>query len=251
MRIARFISVVSAVTSIVVVASLPARAGAQQPDSTATIVGRIIDATDSGAVAHARVEVLGGSVVTSSDGWGFFRLSGIRPGQHEIVIRAIGYAKLRQTESLRPGEQLKADFTMMRIPHVLTQMVVQGRSMRVPRGMEDIYRRGAKGFGRFFTHEQIDSLNPMDLKTVLAWIPGVHPYADTLYFAACNKPHIWVDGQDMTRLEGRNAELDFLQVMVPSEVQAMEVYTHHIDVPAEFLSGDPCGVVAIWTRRGP
>ena len=230
---------------------VPAAAAAQRIDSTVTLIGRVRDEVDSGAIAHATINVLGTSLFGSTDGWGYFRISGIHPGEHEIVVRALGYAKLIESQKLAGGEQLKRDFTMMRLPHTLTQMVVWGHSVRVPRGMEGVYRRGMRGWGKFITREQIDSINPIDLKMMLGMLPGVYENDRGVTFPACGSPHIWVDGQDMTRLEGTYAQAEFLSYMAPSDVQAVEVYTREITVPAEFLGGNPCGVVAIWLKRGP
>ena len=222
----------------------------QQPP-TATLLGRVVDETDSGAVAHATVNVLGTNLFGYTDGWGYFRISGVHAGDREIVIRAIGYAKLIESQKFASGEQLKRSFTMMRLPHTLTQMVILGHSVRVPHGMEEIYRRGMRGWGKFITREQIDSINPIDLKMMLGMVPGVYENDRGVTFPMCGSPHVWVDGQDMTRLEGSYAQAEFLSYMVPSEVQAVEVYTRPLTVPAEFLGGNPCGVIAIWTKRGP
>lgn len=235
----------------VIAVLLPATAAAQRGDSTATLIGHVVDATDSGAVAHATVNVLGTDLVGYTDGWGYFRVNGVRAGERQVVIKALGYAKLVESQNFAAGEKLKRDFSMMRLPHTLTQMVILGHSARVPHGMEDVYRRGMRGWGRFITREQIDSINPVDLKMMLGMLPGVYENDRGVTFPMCGNPHIWVDGQDMTRLEGSYAQADFLSYMVPSEVQAVEVYTRGITVPAEFLGGNPCGVVAIWLKRGP
>lgn len=240
------LSVLLAAAAVVV----PVALCGQQP-RTATLLGRIIDQTDTAAVAHATVNVLGTNLVGYTDGWGYFRISGIVPGDREIVVRALGYAKLTESQTFANGEQLKRDFSMMRLPHTLTQMVILGHSMRVPHGMEAIYRRGMRGWGKFITREQIDSINPVDLKMMLGMLPGVFENDHGVTFPTCGNPHIWVDGQDMTRFEGSYAQAEFLSYLIPSEVQAVEVYTRPLTVPAEFLGGNPCGVVAIWLKRGP
>jgi hypothetical protein len=37
---------------------------------------------------------------------------------------------------------------------------------------------------------------------------------------------------------------------MPDQLEAVEVYVRP-EIPAEFLQGWPCGVVALWYRRGP
>ncbi|HTI05901.1 MAG TPA: carboxypeptidase regulatory-like domain-containing protein [Gemmatimonadales bacterium] len=247
---------------------LPAAATAQRADSTVTLIGRVRDEVDSGAVAHATINVLGTSLVAAPDGKGQFRIDGIQPGTRELVIRALGYAKLIQSEELPGSGVVRRDYYMKRVPHVLTEMVVLGRAMRVPRGMEEIYRRGARGWGTFITREQIDSLDPIDIKALLATIPGVYTNDRGVAFQRCPafwRPQLWIDGQRVTRFM-RQAQDDRhslgptpdpyflneqLTELLPRQVQAMEVYTSNSSTPAEFMDGSGCGTIAIWTLRGP
>lgn len=244
---------------------LPMAVRAQGADRTVTLLGRVADEVDSGAVAHATVNVLGTDLIARTDGLGNFRIDGVRPGQHELIIRALGYARLTQSDDFSDGTRVRRDYYMTRVPHVLTEMVVQGRAMRVPHGFEEIYRRGARGWGTFITREQIDSLNPIDLKTMLASIPGVYANDRSVSFLRCPafwKPQLWIDGQRMTRFakpqrSGAVPDPDpyqfneYLTGILPSDVQAMEVYAANSSTPAEFLDGSGCGVIAVWTKRGP
>jgi hypothetical protein len=243
---------------------LPIALWSQGSDSLVTLSGRVLDQTDTAGIAYATVNVVGTDIQARTDGWGHYDLRGLRLGSHTVVVRAIGYARLTQSlDVLLPGK-MHMDLSMMRVPHMLTTMVIQGRALRVPHGFEEIYRRGMRGWGKFFTREQIDSLNPLDLKTMLATIPGVYPNDRGVYFARCPaywSPQLWIDGQRVTRFAkiqhpGDGPDPDpyqfneFLTGILPSEVQAMEVYPSNPSTPAEFL-GYGCGVIAVWTKRGP
>lgn len=246
----------------------PRLVAAQQADTTATLLGRVRDEVDSGAVAHATINILGTNLVTYADGKGQFRIDGIRPGERELVIRALGYAKLIQSDDFRFTGVGRHDYYMKRVPRLLTEMVVHGRAMRVPRGMEEVYRRGARGWGTFITREQIDSLDPIDLKTMLATIPGVHPNDRGVTFERCLAswpPQLWIDGQRVTRFK-RNDQRDrnfgfpppdpyflneLLTGILPRQVQAIEVYPSNSSTPADFMDGSGCGTIVVWMLRGP
>ena len=247
---------------------LPSVAAAQRVDSTITLIGRVRDQVDSGAIAHATISVLGTGLVAYPDGKGQFRIDGVQPGTRELVIRALGYAKLIESDEFSGSGIVRRDYYMQRVPHVLTEMVVQGRAMRVPRGMEEIYRRGARGWGSFITREQIDSLDPIDLKAILGTIPGVYANDRGVAFQRCPNgwpPQLWVDGQRVTRFKrqeqhdrnswGPTPDPYFLNEqlvgILPRQVQAMEVYASNSSTPAEFMDGAGCGTIAIWTLRGP
>ena len=61
----------------------------------------------------------------------------------------------------------------------------------------------------------------------------------------CGGPRVFVDGMEVT--------VDALdEVLAPIDVLAIEVYRRPAETPGRF--GSPrsgCGVIALWTRRGP
>lgn len=228
---------------------------AQSP--RADVRGRIVDGLDRAGISGALVSIPALGLVVRADGLGRYRLADIPAGNHELDVRAIGYDSLKIALIVRADTSF--DVQMTRVPTLLSQMNVVGRSLRVPHGFEDIYRRAGRGAGKLITREQIDSINPMDLKTMLAPLPGLYVNHTSVYFMRCGPGemgHVWVDGQRVTKFRTgpRSDPLDINLHLVglrPTEVQAIEVYTSQLQVPGEFLDGRPCGVVAIWTRRGP
>jgi hypothetical protein len=234
-----------------------------QQSALATLEGRVLDATDSGSIAWADVQIVGANLIVRADGRGNYRLTGIPGSAKEFSVRALGYARLTQSEEFLPGATLRRDIYMMRIPHTLSQIRVQGRSLRVPRSFEQIYERGTRGFGTFITREQIDSLNPFDLKTMFTTVPGVYTNTRGVYFHKCSGGslgQLWIDGQRVTRFAkqqygGRPSSdpyffNELLEQVRPTSVQAIEIYPTRVFIPAEFLDGNPCAVIAIWTKRG-
>lgn len=159
------------------------------------------------------------------------------------------------------ADSLLMEISLKRLPHLLSTVTVQGRSWRVPRGFEEVYRRGARGVGTFIWREQIDSLNPMDLKTLLNMVPSTNANDRGVWFSQCGnrRPEMWVDGHRVTQFYDSWERLDptglnaYLRSLTPMEVQAIEVYSSSLRVPPEFIhsGGRPCGVIAIWRRRGP
>ena len=79
--------------------------------------------------------------------------------------------------------------------------------MRVPRGFEAVYARGARGLGTFITAEQIDSIGPKDIKAMFQAIRGVVVTQHGVYFNRCQGnavmwpewAELWVDGDRVTR----------------------------------------------------
>jgi hypothetical protein len=155
---------------------------------------------------------------------------------------------------------------MERVPQLLSELVIRGRSLRVPHGFEEMYDRGTRGWGTFITREQIDSMNPVDLKTMLRAVPGVYVNDRGVYFNRCygspafgaETAELWIDGERVTKFWDHTSRTDpfrmneFFTTIVPAEVQAIEVYTSAGRIPAEFAAGgSPCAVIAVWRKRGP
>jgi hypothetical protein len=258
MRVALLAGICVALTNVLVVQA--------QRDSSATLVGRILDAMDSGGVANAGVQIAGTNLVARSDGRGRFRLCGIPAGRREIEARFFRYSPVKDTVLFVAGDSIRLDIYLKRLPQLLSELVIHGRAFRVPHGYEAVYERGARGWGTFITREQIDSLGPKDVKTMFEGIKGVVVGQDGVYFNRCygnpifggEYAEVWFDGQRVTNFETSKDPKDprqmnsFLETLPPSEIQAIEVYTSSVNIPAEFTSGgSPCAVIAVWRKHGP
>lgn len=226
---------------------------AQTRDTLATLEGRIRDATDSGGVSFAEVRLAEGRVHVRTDGIGKFKISGVPTGAQEIFVRSLGYAPMRVSAVFEPGQTLTRELYLVRVPQMLSQMVVRGKSMRVPRGFEQIYRRGTTGDGAFITREQIDSLNPRDISSVLFTVPFVHIeafYDVRVTTHRCKNVGVWLNGMPATDTAFIRNILTF---MAPTSIQAIEVYDGFTRIPPQFArtSGQlkrACAVIVLWTR---
>lgn len=230
------------------------------PLTAQTLAGRVLDASDSGAVSGAEVQVTGMRSVRA-DGRGAFRFGDVAAGTHRITVRMLGYAPLTDTVTIAAGQTIERTLRLARVPQLLKQMVVKGRSLRVPAGYEDIYRRANTTNGTFVTHEQIDSINPRDVAGLLNFTSPVRSSPnrdapDRLRSIRCQSfvPGTNVSGRAVTLflngtpLNDTTAINEVLDHMHPAMIQAVEVYNGPTSVPAMYQPA--CAVIAIWTRRG-
>ena len=256
---------------LLVVAALVAFGGRLTAQSSspnaAILVGRILDAVDSGAIANAGIQIVGTTLDERSDGRGHYRIAGVPAGVHEIEVRSFRYKPIKRSVTFVAGDSVRLDIYMEHVPQLLSEIVVHGRALRVPHGFEAIYERGARGWGTFITSEQIDSLNPRDIKTMFEPIKGMFVSQNGVYFNRCygspklwgEYAELWVNGDRVTKFQdySRNPTdprgmNEYLEDLPPRDVQAIEVYTSSVNIPAEFTSGgSPCAVIAVWTKRGP
>jgi hypothetical protein len=49
-------------------------------------------------------------------------------------------------------------------------------------------------------------------------------------------------------VDGQRSDYDELNSLRPADIAAIEVYPHRMSVPMQFVRGDDCGVIVVWTK---
>ena len=242
---------------------------AQEGRAGAEMWGRVIQSGDTMGLPGALIEVEGLAVSGVSSQTGFYRLAGLRPGPHVIRVRRLGYRSVTLEVELPADHALERDILLEQLAAHLTAVRIEGQLRQVPPRFEDVYRRMTTAHGKFFTREDIESLNPPDVQSLLMRVSTARVNNEGIQFAKCDaggafalsgggkkggrsSVQIYIDGYRMTgripgRLEGDNEQRDVLKLVNPSQIQAMEIYSGVARIPGEFLD-DACAVIAIWTK---
>lgn len=241
-------------------------AAAQQPRREAELWGHITTAGDSAGVPGATIELAPGRRTTST-ATGFYRLANLGGGVHSVTVRRLGFRSVTLQVTLEESNALRQDVTLEPIPQQLTEVRIEGTVRKVPPRFEDVYRRMSTAWGSFFTREDIERMNPPDIRSILEHVGTVRvTEAHGIQFAKCNeggnlalspgggKVQIYIDGLRMTgRVMIRDADAvvfeqrEVLRMVNPSQIQAIEVYSGSSRIPGQFLE-DACAVIAIWTK---
>jgi hypothetical protein len=105
------------------------------------------------------------------------------------------------------------------------------------------------GQGRFFERAQLEAWNLSRISEMIQTLPGVQVNRGqiTLDPSCRGAARFFLDGVPI-RLGSETID-DWVQ---PYNIELVEVYRRVSEIPGEF--GGPeaqCGVIAIWTRRGP
>jgi carboxypeptidase family protein/TonB-dependent receptor-like protein len=246
----------------------------------AVVSGRITPEHDTVGIRGVEVELVGSGMRGYTDAKGQFRFAGVAEGSYDLSVRLVGYQPWVAHMSLLDGRLYDSDIRLQRLPSILSEVQIEGRMVQVPVRFADVYQRAALGRGKFFTREDIDRLNPLDVKTLLSTIPGVVTNDRGITFPRCQvgfhgmsiaggqasapaaaAVQVYIDGTRMTH--SRKAEVpnpnsgvvladDYdvehaLKIVPPTAIQAIEVYVGVAQIPAEFLE-DACAVIAIWTK---
>lgn len=235
-----------------------------QFDNASALAGATILLVDSSGVVQR-------SAVTDSTGSVVLRAPFV--GMFSLRLRRIGWHLVHEPEvMLAAGAVADLDLVAREIAVELDPIAitVDGVEMFVPPRLRGFYRRRARGRGWFLTAEDLETRNPMRITHALSMIPGVRLYTvDGSHMtvrmntamgmfgsnaspAGGNKipgcpPLLYLDG---TPIGGIDDMLD--TIVFPHEVAGIEVYRRASELPAEFSgSRSGCGVIVIWTKRGP
>ena len=229
-------------------------------DSTRQFRGRVTGKVTSGGapVAQAQVALLGGTQTARTDGDGAFVLDRLPTGTHTIEARAIGYLRQRRDVQLRPDQPLTVDLALNRAAVELPELTV--RAERASAGWTGFERRRQLGLGSvFMPRADITRRRSIYVQDLFKGVAGIRVETiganDYQIFSlrggaglstAC-APTIYVDG---IRIPSDPESGNGLPV-TPEEVDGIEIHQSISSAPFEYqASGQNCGVILIWTRRG-
>jgi hypothetical protein len=208
-------------------------------------------------VGNAHAMVWGTKLDVTTNERGVFALDGLPGGTQTLEVRVIGYLPATRTVHLAESRPATADVALDKAAQILPSVVVRGE-MVYARNLADFDRRRRGGFGTFLTSAEIGKRGPnVKLSQLLQDVLGVRVdrrgsqsfvtmqrSATTGIGRSSCVPSLFVDGiNDVVR--------DF-DVYYADEIAGIEVYPREATRPFEFVDpANPCGAVAIWTRRVP
>jgi hypothetical protein len=242
-----------------------ARERAAAAGQLGVVLGRVVDDGSGRAIETVEVRLVGAveSLVRVSDGEGAFLFPRVRPGVYEVVLEHLAYGTHTDTVEVGEGELVSYEARLAMEPIELAPLTVTVRRRDVSPMLLGFYERMSMDRGGYFiTREDIERRQPDRISHMIGEAPGARVrcpgggcyvifarYERDRLRGAC-RPAVYVDRMYVGG--GRNiapASVDGL--VIPAEVEAVEVYDGPGSLPAEFGGSNAgCGVVVIWTRRG-
>jgi hypothetical protein len=214
------------------------------------IRGRVTDGATKAPIAEAEVSVVGRLLSARTDGAGRFRHAGLGAHGHMVQVRKIGYEPVLIELTAAAESAGVHEVELYRSDAVLLDTVVVRDSMAPPTSYwhPDFERRRTEGRGQFVTRQQIEQRNAATLGDLLRTLNGLRtncrPGGCTVWMTRSNcRPSYFADGFPV--------EASAVERMPVNDVFGVEVYDL-FEVPAELQQSRlRCGVIAVWTRRGP
>jgi hypothetical protein len=250
----------------------------------ATFRGIVVTDSSREPISGAEVAVadLGKSVLTDSRG--LFKLSGIPAGEHEIMVRRIGFGAADTRVMFDGHKTVERRVVLGRAVTLETVTVSEKATERAMASFEENRRLG---LGHFVTRAELEKYTGMKLATVLqqipqldmrhgrgeqAWVSSRHarPPLCPPNAAECLKNHgfyvpdvadvkqgmptacyslVYLDDVLMNGATEPTEPFD-ISLIAPQQVEAVEFYSGPAQTPLKYSRmGSNCGVLAIWTRR--
>jgi hypothetical protein len=252
MRTTRQQITVAAISSVLLLPIAAQHVAAQ------TIRGKLLDQYTDQPIAGATVALVtstnapvGPMVKTGNDG--SFSVRAPAPGIYRLRADLPGYISA-MTPAIELGNGDEIDITWRLLAGVVQMrpIAIVANNRRTSGRLSGFYDRAQrKGFGYFITSDDIQKRHPLFVTDLLRTVPGLEVLPSPRGFGnivrtleGC-QPAVYLDG---VRFSLMGESID--DIVNPSQLEGIEVYTHAVEVPAQFMDArNNCGVIALWTKN--
>ena len=219
---------------------------------TARVFGRVLNAS-GGAVAGARVGLMGVSAATITRANGDFVLDSLPSGTQAIVVRQLGYKPTEQAVELSSRAPARVTVKLgIFVPELSPVEVISARDLGLQKvGFTDRKRSSTGGY--FMDPDQIDKRRAQLFSDLLRTVPGirVNTVGNQAQLVSTRSASggggcvtVWIDGSEWRQLDAGDVD-SFVR---PGEISAIEVYPG-TNVPPQFATiGQSCAAVVAWTK---
>jgi hypothetical protein len=220
------------------------------PLSGQIITGRVLDDATGQPVRSAEVRLLDRSNAPRpsviSDSLGRFRIAA-PPGEYHLRASSLGYAQVETREfTLKERTELQVELRLNVSAVPIVPLRVLGQRAYRPSKLDEFNRRAAavrqSGFGHILGREEIERTKPVSMGNVVRSL-GISGYKwndKTVVPADCPMTFFLDDVE--TTLDLINSSVD------PDDVEGVEYYRLHSQVPPELVNRVQCGAVLVWTN---
>lgn len=216
------------------------------PAGSGTIRGRVTE-IDGTPVPNAHVSLDGGGA-TLTDSTGQFVLGQQPGGTRTLIVRRLGYVPVEVIVNVTPLREANLELQLARHVPVLEEVVIASRREAALAEVGFTERRRV-GRGRYLDSDDVELRSPGKMSYALNGIGGLRLEAGNLVGRLTGSERgsrcvrIFIDGRQFRTLDKYTID----DVLTPTEVGAVEVYSAHF-TPPEFQDYDPCETVVIWTK---
>ena len=227
------------------------------------ILGRVVEDAKRVGIAGAEIALIlpdgAARIQAVTDSAGRFRIGLTGPGEYRLRVRHVAYAAI-DADPVRvgAGETVRIEIRIAEARIPVEPLIVTVRTTD-PRLAEFYERRVTSASGRFLTRSEIERAPVARTTDLLRAFPGVtivpiqvRGGTRTRYLvrmrasgATC-EPAIYIDGLSVRQLPESTID----DLLIPSAIEGVEIYTSTVNAPARYAAQGSCGVVLFWTGVG-
>ena len=231
---------------IALILAVPSTTNAQS--DSAVVTGTARSSVNGQPLAGVMIAVGGTKAFDVTDSTGTFALLGLPPGKQIIRVLYRDDVVAEHPFTLKQGKTLQIHVLLDAEAVELAPIVVQARSVRSLRSLAGFYERRTRGFGRFYTFEELERRGPLPMRALLnesgievrcrmgSCVPVI-PRGGRLCM-----PPVYLDGWLLSSRELESWRAD--------DLAGVEIYRGAINVPWDFRRGlgHDCGAIVMWSK---
>ena len=243
--------------TIVLLTAMMLVVGVAQQLAAQAIRGKLLDQYTNNPIPGATITLVtpqnapvGRTAKTAPDG--SFSITAPVPGTYRLRADVAGYVTATTPAiDLIPGDQLNITWRLLAGALQLRPIAITSNDRPNSSKLSGFEQRmKTHGFGYFITRDKIDQMRPFSVTDLLRTVPGLQVIPSMRTFGnvvrtieGCT-PAVYLDG---SRFPLMGESID--DIVNPMALEGIEVYTHAVEVPAEFQGPFAnCGVIALWTK---
>lgn len=232
------------------------RVFAQEPTNEAgAITGRVLKADGRRPVGQVDVLLVGTGRRAVTDARGRFRFDSVPAGEQRLRVHHLGFQSRELTVHVPPDQLVGVTVQLNPEPVALDPLDVQVESeLQIPRLADrGFYYRRELDFGHFYGPQYLTRWSGTRVADVIGRTPGLVLRSG---YATGRSPTV------INKSRGRECEPDVIVDGIPltgswslassaTEIAAIEVYKGPAQTVSTPFQGSGCGLILVWTWRGP
>ena len=254
---------------------------AGEGDEPGSLSGEVVDLESGEPLEGVTVTLLGPRGQVLTDAGGHFSFPSISPDTIHLRASRLGYQDAHGSVVVGGSEAVTIQIAMTTQAIVMDPITVTATRRELTYalpGMEELERRMALGAGDFILQKEIQARNPRQVTDILfgSRVIVMNGGKQIYMGRSLCAPVVYIDDVRITHGTGASGlkqmapgdpnpdvrnwgnedegtfAAEAVNLVQPLHIQAIEIYSGPANTPGQYLdSRSRCGVILIWTRRGP